>query len=353
MNPMSCFISALKGSRSAVTPVWFMRQAGRSLPEYRKIRGNMPMLEACLTPELAGEITAQPVRRHGVDAAVFFSDIVVPIRLADVDITITPGVGPTLPHGYDTPQAVEELISRQITDTDPVTQGVRCAAEKVSVPVLAFAGAPFTLAAYLIEGRPTRDHLGARILMHADPKLFSRLLNWCAEMSIAFIRAQVKGGAEAYQLFDSWAGVLSAEDYRRHCLPATQKILCTDFSVPSIHFGVGTQHLLPAMAQNADCLGIDFKTPLSQAVALLREKYASPGAQGRKKPVVVQGNIDPAMLMCPPKILRPHLDSVLAAGRKADAHIVNLGHGVPKNTDPDVLTKIVEYVHSQKTGEND
>ena len=127
----------------------------------------------------------------------------------------------------------------------------------------------------------------------------------------------------------------------------------TDFSVPSIHFGVGTQHLLPAMAQNADCLGIDFKTPLSQAVALLREKYASPGAQERKKPVVVQGNIDPAMLMCPPEILRPHLDSVLAAGRKADAHIVNLGHGVPKNTDPDVLTKIVEYVHSQKTGEND
>ncbi len=315
-----------------------MRQAGRSLPEYRKVRGEMTVLESCLIPELAAEITAQPVRRHGVDAAVFFSDITVPMKLAGVDVEIQPGVGPVMDKAYRSASDIQELTARDPGEATLITEGVRIAKEELDVPILAFAGAPFTMAAYLVEGKPSRDHLAARTLMHSDPESWFTLADWCARISIEFIRAQIDGGAQAFQLFDSWAGSLSKRDYVTYCAPASRSILNADLGVPTIHFGLGTGTMLEEFAVDTNCLGIDYRTDLSNAIKQLRGSDPARAA-------VVQGNIDPAMLACPQDVLYRHVDEILDAGKQADAHIVNLGHGVPKDTNPEVLTKLVQYIH--------
>ncbi|MFC5370352.1 uroporphyrinogen decarboxylase [Arcanobacterium bovis] len=334
----SNFLSALAGKRPEITPVWFMRQAGRSLPEYRKVRAGTSMLESCLIPELAAEITAQPVRRHGVDAAVYFSDITVPLKLAGVGVEIKPGVGPVMDKAYRSATDIRELIAHDPGDASAVAAGAELACAELNVPVLAFAGAPFTLAAYLVEGKPSRDHLAARSLMHTDPHSWFALADWCAKISIEFLKAQIKGGAEAFQLFDSWAGSLSKRDYLRFCAPSSASILKHDFGVPSIHFGLGTAAMLEEFARHTNCVGIDYRTDLAEAIKRLR-------AANSPNPLVVQGNIDPALLACPAEILDAHVDAVLSAGKQADAHILNLGHGVPKDTDPDVLTRLVARVH--------
>lgn len=319
-----------------------MRQAGRSLPEYRKVRAGTSMLESCLIPELAAEITAQPVRRHGVDAAVYFSDITVPLKLSGIGVEIKPGVGPVMEKAYRSATDIQELIAHEPGDASAITAGVRMACAELDVPVLAFAGAPFTLAAYLVEGKPSRDHLAARTLMHSDPESWFALANWCAKISIAFLKAQIAGGAQAFQLFDSWAGSLSRGDYVRYCAPSSALILGHNLTVPSIHFGLGTAAMLEDFALHTNCVGIDYRTDLSEAIARLRRAQQ---VSGSTNPLVVQGNIDPALLACSPEILDPHVDAILAAGQAADAHIVNLGHGVPKDADPDVLTRLVAKVH--------
>lgn len=296
------------------------------------------MLEACLIPELAAEITAQPVRRYGVDAAIFFSDITVPMKLAGVPVEIVPGVGPVMEQPYRCAKDVKELIAHKPGDGSAVTQGVQLAVAELSVPVLAFAGAPFTMAAYLVEGRPSRDHLAARTMMYAEPELWYALVDWCAEISIAFLQAQKAGGACAFQLFDSWAGALAPAIYRKYCAPAAQKILTADLGLPRIHFGLGTAALLPDFAQHAEAVGIDYRTDIAAAIAQLRKSFPD-------KKVVVQGNIDPAILGCRSEVVESHVAQILAAGLAADAHIVNLGHGVPKDTDPAVLADIVAQVH--------
>lgn len=338
-------VQALRGERPAQTPVWFMRQAGRSLPEYREVRQGTDMLEACLRPELASEITLQPVRRHGVDAAVFFSDIVVPLKLAGVGVDIQPGVGPVMDQPYRTADDVARLTSRTLDDDAlaPIREAVALTvAELGQTPLLGFGGAPFTLAAYLVEGRPSRDHLAARALMHADPATWDALVSWTADLTGAFLRAQVEAGASAVQLFDSWAGSLSLVDYEAHVAPSSTRALrhVADTGVPGIHFGTGTLHLLPAMrsvlvaAGFADhAVGVDYRTPLDEAAGLL------PG-------VPLQGNIDPALLAAPWDVLEAHVRDVVERGRTAPAHVVNLGHGVPPETDPTVLTRVVELVHS-------
>ncbi|MEU4364988.1 uroporphyrinogen decarboxylase [Promicromonospora sp. NPDC023987] len=338
-------VQALRGDRPGRTPVWFMRQAGRSLPEYREVRQGTDMLEACLRPELASEITLQPVRRHGVDAAVFFSDIVVPLKLAGVGVDIEPGVGPVMDQPYRTADDVAGLVSRALDPAalDPIREAVALTvAELGTTPLLGFGGAPFTLAAYLVEGRPSRDHLAARTLMHADPATWDALVTWTADLTGAFLRAQVEAGASAVQLFDSWAGSLSLADYTARVAPASTRALAyvADTGVPGIHFGTGTEHLLPAMRSvlvsagiTDHAVGVDYRTPLDEAAALL------PG-------VPLQGNIDPALLGAPWEVLEAHVRDVVARGRKAEAHVVNLGHGVPPDTDPTVLTRVVELVHS-------
>ncbi|PFG44672.1 uroporphyrinogen decarboxylase [Isoptericola jiangsuensis] len=354
----SALVSALRGEQTGRVPVWFMRQAGRSLPEYREARQGVGMIESCLMPELAAEITLQPVRRHRVDAAIFFSDIVVPLRLAGVAVDIVSGVGPVMDRPYRTAADVDELVSRDLDDAAlaPITEAVARTVAGLAelphaqdTPLIGFGGAPFTLAAYLVEGRPSRDHLAARTLMHADPETWQRLTTWTADLTGRFLRAQVLAGASAVQLFDSWAGSLSLADYQAHVAPSSTRALrhVADLrtpdgaGVPGIHFGTGTGHLLEALRDvlvdagiTHRTVGVDYRTPLDEATGLL----------GRD--VSVQGNIDPALLGAPWEVLEAHVRDVVARGTAAPGHVVNLGHGVPPDTDPTVLTRVVELVHS-------
>ncbi len=334
-------MTAYSGTRPDRLPVWFMRQAGRSLPEYRASRAGVAMLDACLDPDLVAEITLQPVRRHGVDAAVFFSDIVVPLRLVGVDVDIVPGTGPVVASPVRTLDDVQRLRDLGPLDDDrlrPVLEGVeRTVAKLGSTPLVGFAGAPFTLAAYLVEGGPSRDHLAARRLMHADPAAWSALMDWTAEVTGAFLAGQVRAGASAAQLFDSWAGGLSLADYAAHCAPASSRVLARarELGVPTVHFGVATGELLVAMRDaGADVMGVDYRVPLDEASRRL----------GGGTPL--QGNVDPALLAAPWDVLEAHVRDVVRRGQAAPAHVVNLGHGVPPDADPDVLTRVVQLVHS-------
>lgn len=369
-------IDAYRGIRQPTPPVWFMRQAGRSLPEYRELRAGTQMLDSCLDPEMVTEITLQPVRRHRVDAAIFFSDIVVPLHILGVPVEIVPGKGPVLDEPVRSAADIANLQARTAGGIDPevfapITAAVGALTRELkTTPLIGFAGAPFTLAAYLVEGGPSKDHLKTRALMHADPALWHDLLTWIADLTGAFLSAQVTAGASAAQLFDSWAGGLSLRDYTSHVAPHSARALQPvrsltssagsdrtqrggvvgnseaqrhpdlegagggEHAVPTVHFGVSTAHLLPAMHDvGVDVIGVDWKTPLDQAAAAL------PG-------VPLQGNLDPALLSAPWEVLSRHVGEVIAAGVAAPAHVLNLGHGVPPDTDPAVLTRIVEAVHS-------
>jgi uroporphyrinogen decarboxylase len=334
-------LRALRGDRPDRTPVWFMRQAGRSLPEYRELRVGTRMLDACLTPDLAAEITLQPVRRHGVDAAVFFSDIVIPLRLAGIGVEIEPGRGPVFADPVRSRADVDRVTAIDPAEVaaaaEPVREAVRrTVAELGDTPLIGFAGAPFTLAAYLVEGGPSKEHLRARAMMHADPEAWDRLAGWLARVSRAFLDAQIEAGASAVQLFDSWAGSLSRADVAASVLPHSRAVL-EGLGVPRIHFGVGTGAVLDLMRLDgvADAVGVDWRTSLDAAAGIVGSD------------TTVQGNIDPALLFAPWPVLAAHVDDVLARGRAARAHIVNLGHGVPPETDPDVLTRIVAHVHAR------
>ncbi|WP_396134507.1 uroporphyrinogen decarboxylase [Citricoccus sp. I39-566] len=348
----SPLITAFRGGTPSRTPVWFMRQAGRSLPEYRKVREGIGMLESCLQPELASEITLQPVRRHDVDAAIFFSDIVVPLRLAGVDVDIVPGTGPVLGSAVRTAADVAALPELTDESLEPIREAVRLTvAELGSTPLIGFAGAPFTVAAYMVEGGPSRDHLGPRTMMHADPETWDALATWAADAAGRFLRAQLEAGASAGQLFDSWAGSLSLADYERFVQPHSARALAhvSDLvggdgqPVPLVHFGTGTSEILPAMRDaGASVMGVDYRLPLGEAH---RRLGATPGPDGRGA-VPLQGNIDPALLNAPWEVLAAHVREVVQAGRTAPGHVVNLGHGVPPATDAEVLTRVVELIHS-------
>ncbi|MEJ6553523.1 uroporphyrinogen decarboxylase [Microbacterium esteraromaticum] len=336
---MSDLLRALAGETPERTPVWFMRQAGRSLPEYRELRVGTRMLDACLTPDLASEITLQPVRRHKVDAAVFFSDIVIPLRLAGVDVEIEPGRGPVFARPVRTADDVAKITQIDPADLDgtAVAEAVRLTvAELGETPLIGFAGAPFTLAAYLIEGGPSKEHLRARAMMHADPEAWNALAGWLSRISRRFLEIQRDAGASVVQLFDSWAGSLSTADYRAHIAPHSKAAL-EGIGLPSIHFGVGTGPFLADMRLDgvADAVGVDWRMPLDEAIGIVGPD------------TVVQGNIDPAMLQAPWPVLEAHVRDVIARGRGAKGHILNLGHGVPPETDPDQLTRIVQLAHGE------
>jgi len=358
LTDQSRLVRAYRGERTDTVPVWFMRQAGRSLPEYRELRVATRMLDACLDPALAAEITLQPVRRHGVDAGIFFSDIVVPLRLAGVDVDIVPGQGPVFRRVYGDAAGVAELtaIDPSVLDAAfaPIAEAVRRAVAELNsldngsgtaTPLIGFAGAPFTLAAYLAAGGPSKDHLEARTLMHADPGAWAALMSWTAQVTGRFLSAQVLAGASAVQLFDSWAGSLSVADYERHTAPASRQALSfvhelgyeiagVRRSVPIVHFGTGTGELLGAMREvGADVIGVDHRVPLDVAA----------GRVGVGVPL--QGNLDPALLSAPVTVMDAAVREVLARGTAAPGHVFNLGHGVPPGTDPAVLTRIVTVVH--------
>lgn len=333
----SALIRAYRGDRPEKTPVWFMRQAGRSLPEYRELRVGTDMLDACLTPDLASEITLQPVRRHGVDAAIFFSDIVIPVRLAGVDVTIVAGRGPVLAEPVRTAADVAALPPLDPAALAPVREAVaQTVAQLGDTPLIGFAGAPYTLASYLVEGGPSKEQLRTRALMHSDPETWTALLSWCAEITGAFLAAQIEAGASAGQLFDSWAGSLSLADYTGHVASHSAAAIAPAkaLGVPIVHFGIGTGELLTAMhGIGADVMGVDWRLPLDEASRRLGDA------------VPLQGNIDPALLTAPWPVIEAHVRDVLSRGLAAPGHVLNLGHGVPPETDPDVLTRIVEFVH--------
>ncbi len=421
-SPQPALLAALNGQRPARTPVWFMRQAGRSLPEYRQLRAqvNLPMLEACLNPQVVAQATLQPVRRHGVDAAIFFSDIMVPLRLAGVDVEIKPQVGPVLstpirtrddverllgcgfgqgtwtshdgathqgaegvavlreaialiltelgtPAQAPKPGALQQGVPQPLAEAQTKTQAPQPLAEAQLAPVaqptvaasatmpavqatgwtplIGFGGAPFTLAAYLVEGKPSRDHLAARSLMHADPPTWDLLMRWCAQVTGDFMALQISCGASAAQLFDSWAGSLSPTDYRERVAPYSALAIArareaisptTGKAAPLIHFATGSARLLPQMlAAGAQAVGVDDRTELDWAIDQL----------GGSCPV--QGNLNPALLTAPWPVIEQAIVECLRAGRQAPGHVFNLGHGVPPTTDPAVLTRIVEFVHKE------
>ncbi|WP_373286890.1 uroporphyrinogen decarboxylase [Thermopolyspora flexuosa] len=319
------------------TPVWYMRQAGRSLPEYRKVREGVPMLTACATPELVVEITMQPVRRYGVDAAIFFSDIVVPLKAIGVDLDIRPGVGPVVEAPIRDREGLAALRPLEPDDVPYVTESVRAlVGELGGTPLIGFAGAPFTLASYLIEGGPSKNHDNTKAMMYGEPELWHALMERLSEITLAFLRLQVAAGASAVQLFDSWVGAVAPEDYREFVLPHTSRIFAglADLGVPRIHFGVGTGELLGLLGEaGADVVGVDWRVPLDEAALRVGAGKA------------LQGNLDPAVLLAPWEVVERRARDVLTRGRVAEGHVFNLGHGVLPATDPDQLARLTDLVH--------
>jgi uroporphyrinogen decarboxylase len=334
------FLAACRGEAVARIPVWFMRQAGRSLPEYRARRGNGSILDAIRQPDLSAELTLQPVRRHRVDAAILYSDIVVPVHAIGFGVDVAPGTGPVVDEPFRAASDLTRLRPLEPDEDTPyVIETVRILAKELTVPLIGFAGAPFTVASYLIEGRPTRAYVRTKALMYGDEGLWHALLDRLAEIAVASLRSQVTNGAQAFQLFDSWAGTLSPGDYTRYVLPHSQRVFAglADLTVPGIHFGVTTGELLGPMAQaGPQVVGVDWRTPLD--VARQRIDAACPG-------VGVQGNLDPAACLCPWPVVSAKVGEVLAANGRRPGHVFNLGHGVLPETDPGVLSAIVELVH--------
>ncbi|WP_433344049.1 uroporphyrinogen decarboxylase [Streptomyces sp. CA-253872] len=335
----SVFLKACRREAVPYTPVWFMRQAGRSLPEYLKVREGIPMLESCTRPELVAEITMQPVLRHKVDAAVYFSDIVVPLKAIGIDLDIKPGVGPVVADPVRTAADLARLRPLVPEDVSYVTEAVRLlTAELGATPLIGFAGAPFTLASYLVEGGPSRNHERTKALMYGQPELWARLLDRLADITTGFLKVQIEAGASAVQLFDSWVGALSPADYRRYVRPASAKVFAAvaEYGVPRIHFGVGTGELLRDLGEaGADVVGVDWRVPLDEAA-----RRVGPGK-------ALQGNLDPAVLFADEAAIREKTAEVLDAARDLEGHIFNLGHGVLPATDPGVLTDLVADVHAR------
>ena len=337
------FLQACRGLPTERVPVWFMRQAGRSLPEYLAIRGEGSMLEAIARPEVATEITLQPVRRYGVDAAILYSDIVVPTHAIGFGVDIVPGVGPVVEHPFREARDLDRLRPLDPeADTPYVLETVRNLVGELSVPLIAFAGAPFTMASYLVEGGPSRTHSLTKSLMHSDPGLWAALLDRLGDLAIASISSQLDAGASAFQLFDSWAGALAPDEYRRFVLPASQRVFAElggpEGGAPGIHFGVGTGELLELLAKaGADVVGVDWRVHLDDA----RERLGPH--------VAVQGNLDPAAVLAPWPVVAERATDVLDRNAGQPGHIFNLGHGVLPETDPEALEQVVELVHGYKS----
>ena len=341
--PEAPYLAAATGRKPSRTPVWFMRQAGRSLPEYRQLRASNTMMQACFDPELICEITLQPIRRHGVDAAILFSDIVVPLRSAGIDLDIVADVGPVIAHPVRTAADVAALKDLRLPGVDAVSDAVGLlVGELGEVPLIGFAGAPFTMASYLVEGGPSKLHERTKAMMLAEPATWHALMEALTDLTIDFLRVQLDAGVDAIQLFDSWAGTLSLADYRTFVLPHSSRVFAAlaDFGVPMTHFGVGTAELLGAMGEaGATVVGVDWRTSLVDAVARVEPGKA------------LQGNLDPVVLLAGWPAVEKAARVVVDDGRRAlDAgaagHVFNLGHGVLPSTDPEVLTDLVALVHS-------
>jgi uroporphyrinogen decarboxylase len=332
----SVFLRAARGEAVPHTPVWFMRQAGRSLPEYLKLREGVGMLESCMNPDLVTEITLQPVRRYGVDAAIFFSDIVLPLKAVGVDLDIKPGIGPVVASPVRTLADVAAIPDLTPEHVPFITAAITSlVAELGATPLIGFAGAPFTVASYLVEGGPSKEHAKTKAMMFGAPEVWDALMRKIAGIAAAYLEVQVRAGASAIQLFDSWAGALTPQDYRASVMPHSARVLAAagELGVPRIHFGVGTGSLLGLMGEaGADVVGVDWRMPLADAIPLVGDR-------------VVQGNLDPTLVFAPTDVMTARAAEIIEAGRAAKGHIFNLGHGVIPSTDPDQLARLTDFVH--------
>ncbi|MEI8268569.1 MAG: uroporphyrinogen decarboxylase [Acidimicrobiaceae bacterium] len=332
-------LRACRGESVEHVPVWFMRQAGRSLPEYRALRGTGSILDAIADPKIAAEVTMQPVRRYGVDGAILFSDIVVPYHAIDFGVDVVPGRGPVIANPFTSEADLERLRDLTPSDIKHVTDTVDLVVEELKstdTPLIGFAGAPFTVASYLVEGAPTREFAIIKSMMHAQPALFDKLMDRLVGITVSFLRAQVEHGARALQLFDSWAGSLTRAEYERFALPATKRVFegIADLNVPTILFGVGTGELLGQMATaGSNVVGIDWHVDLDEG----RRRTGKPS----------QGNLDPARCLGGVELGVQAAREVLARVGTDAGHIFNLGHGVLPSTDPDVLSAVVKVVHDE------
>jgi len=311
-----------------------MRQAGRSLPEYRAVRERHSFWDVAHTPELCAQVTLQPVRRHGVDAAVMFADIMTPVLAMGVDVELVEGVGPVIGQPVRTQADVDALVVPEADAFAPLLEAIRIVRRELGEQqaVVGFCGGPFTVAAYLVEGRPSREFALVKELMYREPGVWSALLDRLADCFAGYVAAQVDAGADVVQLFDSWVGVLSPSDYDERVAPWSARVLGA-VDVPTIHFGTGTATLLPAMARaGGDVIGLDWRIPLDDGWAAVGDARA------------VQGNLDPAVLLGPWEQIELAARDVLACAGGRPGHIFNLGHGVLPRTDASVVTRLAELV---------
>jgi uroporphyrinogen decarboxylase len=339
----SAFLKAARGEEPQHNPVWFMRQAGRALPEYHEVRGGIPMLDTCMNAELITEFTLQPVRRYGVDAAIFYSDIVLPLKAVGVDVDIKPGVGPVVANPVGTLEDIERIPDLAAEHVPFITEAVQALVSELAsigthgTPLIGFAGAPFTVSAYLVEGGPSKDYAKTKAMMFGAPEVWEALMTKVASISAAFLEVQVNAGASAVQLFDSWAGAVNPADYHDYVRPYSAQVLerAGDLGVPRIHFGVNTALLLDQMGQaGADVVGIDWRTPLEWGIERIGPDHG------------VQGNLDPSLVFAPTEVMTARAAEVIEAGRAAKGHIFNLGHGVIPSTNPDQLKQLAEFVQT-------
>jgi uroporphyrinogen decarboxylase len=321
------------------TPVWFMRQAGRYLPEYRALRGDRDVLETVRSPDLAVEVTLQPLRRMDVDAAILFADIMVPLAAVGVGVRVEPGVGPVVDDPIRTAGEVGRLrLLEPEADVPFVLESIKLLRKELNVPLIGFAGAPFTLASYLVEGGPSRDHARTKALMRADPSAWSELMRRLGELTVAYLRGQIEGGAQAVQVFDSWVGALDPDDYRAFVLPTMRDLFraMSDLEAPVIHFGVGTGELLGLMREaGGDVIGVDWRVPLDAAWDRIGHDRG------------IQGNLDPAACLAPWERVEEKALRVLARAKDRPGHVFNLGHGVLSETPVENLVRLVELVHQR------
>ena len=335
----SAYLTACRREIGSHVPVWFQRQAGRSLPEYRAIRGEGSIVDAIQNPALAAEITMQPVRRYNVDAAILFSDIVTPINAIGFGIDVVPGLGPKVDQPFRTRTDLKRLRALEPSvDTPYVIETVAILSTELKVPLIGFAGAPFTIASYLVEGQPSRNHARTKSLMHSEPAIWDQLMTCLADIAIASMRSQVLAGASAVQLFDSWAGALSPEEYRTFVFPHSQRVFAEleDLGVPRAHFGVGTGEILSLMgAAGADVVGADWRVPINE----VRRRI------GKDK--AVQGNLYPSICLSDWPVVQEQARKILKSADGLPGHIFNLGHGVLPETDPEILEKLVHLVHDE------
>lgn len=335
------FLDACNGVHTDRVPVWYMRQAGRYQAEYRQIRTSHSLVDICRNPKLCAEVTLLPIRQLDVDAAILFSDISIPIGAMGRGFEIKENVGPVMDAPIRTEADIDALQVFDASEKLPyVLESISRLRDCLEVPLIGFAGAPFTLASYMVEGGPSRDYLHTKRMMWGTPVLWQKLMSKLAQMTVAYLKAQIAAGATAVQLFDSWVGALSPHDYRAFVLPTMQQIFSglAEEGVPLIYFGVGTGELLPDFAKSgANVIGIDWRVPLSEA----RKRLPAGTA--------IQGNLDPQLLQAPWPVIEDHAKRVIEEGAAKDGFIFNLGHGVPRTTDPNVLVQLTRFVHEYST----